>query len=144
MDESCNSKNMLETAQMSLDKPERVFRSFSTPKRVNPSYSERWNGSDKGLITCWEVGRTKRETDLILVKKAENNELPILGWTGGVAKKLVNPNKFGSLNYLAQWQGIRGQDLNIILTEEVVLECALTGMKVTFTPDITKYSQKES
>lgn len=70
--------------------------------------------------------------------------MPILAWKGGVDKKLVNPHKFGSLNYLAQWQGIGGQDLDVSLTEEVVLECALTGMKVTFTPDITKYSQKES
>ena len=127
-------------AKMSLGKPNRVFRSFSTPKRVNPSYSERWNGSDKGLITCWEVGRTKRETDLSLVKKVENNELPVLGWKGGVDKKLVNLNKFGSLNYLAQWQGVRGQDLDVSLSKELSLECSLTGMKVTFTPDTTKYS----
>ena len=144
MDESCNSKNALETAQTSLDKPERVFRSFSDSKIGSPSCFERWNGSDKGLITCWEVGRKKRESDFSLVEKVENKELPILAWKGGVDKKLVNPHKFGSLNYLAQWQGIGGQDLDISLTEEVVLECALTRMKVTFTPDITKYSQKES
>ena len=119
----------------------RIFRSTSESIRINPSYDERWNGDDRGLITCWEVGRKKREAEPDLVEKIENNQLPALGWKGGVDKKLKKNEKFGSLNYLAQWQGIKGEDLNISLTEEITLQCAKTGTIVTYTPDTTKYSQ---
>ncbi len=118
----------------------RVFRSISASIRVNPSYDERWNGDDKGLITCWEVGRKKRVSNPSLVQQVENNELPILGWKGGVDKALKKKEKFGSLNYLAQWQGIRGEDLNISISEEVTMQCKKTGMMITYTPDSTKYS----
>jgi len=109
----------------------RVFRSISENIRVTPSYDERWNGDDKGLVTCWEVGRKKRESE----------HLPVLGWKGGVDKTLQKKEKFGSLNYLAQWQGLRGEDLDILLSEEVTMRCSKTGMIITYTPDSTKYSQ---
>ncbi len=119
----------------------RIFRSISESIRVEPSYDERWNGDDKGLITCWEVGRKKRESEYDLVKKVENNELPALGWKGGADETLQKKEKFGSLNYLAQWQGLRGKDLDIFLSEEVTMQCSKTGMVITYTPDSTKYSQ---
>ena len=119
----------------------RVFRSISESIRMNPSYDERWNGDDKGLITCWEVGRKKRESEPSLVEKVENNELPVLGWKGGVDKTLQKKEKFGSLNYLAQWQGLRGEDLNISLSEELAMQCSKTGMMITYTPDLSKYSK---
>ena len=119
----------------------RVFRSISENIRVNPSFDERWNGEDKGLITCWEVGRNKRKSGHILVEKVENNELPALGWKGGVDKKLKKNQKFGSLNYLAQWQGLRGEDLDISLSDEVTMHCSKSGMIITYTPDSTKYSE---
>ena len=119
----------------------RVFRSISESIRMNPSYDERWNGDDKGLITCWEVGRKKRESEPSLVEKVENNELPVLGWKGGVDKTLQKKEKFGSLNYLAQWQGLRGEDLNISLSEELAMQCSKTGMMITYTPDSSKYSK---
>ncbi len=118
----------------------RVFRSISESIRVEPSYDERWNGDDIGLITCWEVGRKKRETEHDLVKKVESNELPVLGWKGGVDKTLQKKEKFGSLNYLAQWQGLRGEDLDISLSEEVTIQCSKTGMMITYTRDSSKYS----
>ena len=119
----------------------RIFRSLKEPKRENPSFDERWNGSDKGLITCWEVGRDKRASEPDLAINTENNELPVLGWKGGAEKKLQKNEKYGSLNYLAQWQGLRGENLDIDLTKEVTLKCSKTGMIVTYTPDHTKYSQ---
>ena len=119
----------------------RVFRSISESIRINPSYDERWNGDDNGLITCWGVGRKKRESEHSLVQKVENNELPVLGWKGGVDKTLQKKEKFGSLNYLAQWQGLRCEDLDINLSEEVTMQCSKTGMMITYTPDSTKYSQ---
>jgi hypothetical protein len=119
----------------------RVFKLVSESIRSNPSYEDRWHGADKGLIICWEVGREKRESDLSLVAKVERNELPVLGWKGGVVKALKNTEKFGSLNYLAQWQGIRGEDLDIDLAKEISLKCSKTGMIVTYTPHVFKYNQ---
>lgn len=118
----------------------RIFRSISEPLRVAPSFDERWNGHDEGLINCWEVGRRKREIDSALVEKCENNELPALGWKGGVDKKLKLKEKYGSLNYLAQWQGISGKDLDVSLLEEFTLMCSKTKILVTYTRDAAKLS----
>jgi len=124
------------TSQLNL-----VFRSSSEKKRINPSYDERWNRRDKGLITCWEVGRKMRDSENRLVKKVERDELPVLGWKGGVSEKLKKSTgrKYGSLNYLAQWQGLKGEDLNISLVKEVTIKCSKTEKEVTFTPHSTKY-----
>ena len=55
--------------------------------------NERWHRSDKGLITCWEVGRRKAENYPDLARRAKKGELPILGWKGGVEKKLKKYRK---------------------------------------------------
>lgn len=118
-----------------------IYRSINEPKREGLSWDERWKGPDKGLITCWEVGRDKRASSTDLAKKAEMNELPVLGWKGGVEKGLKKKEKYGSLNYLAQWQGLRGEDLEINIAEETELTCSRTGMTVIYTPESSKYSQ---
>ena len=61
-----------------------------------------------------------------------------MNWKGGSDRTLVKREKFGSLRYLAQWQGLRGEDLSISLDSEVTIKCAKTQMIVTFTPDIRK------
>jgi len=66
--------------------------------------------------------------------------LPVLGWKGGVERKL-QAKKFGTLNYVAQWQGLCGEDLDVDLAEERELTCARTGMVVTYTADREKWSQ---
>ena len=55
--------------------------------------------------------------------------------------KIQKKEKYGSLNYLAQWQGLRGEDLDIDLTAERETICAKTGMKVIFTCDAAKYAE---
>lgn len=117
----------------------RIKRSYQEPKRKGLSYDERWNGPDRGLITSWEVGRELREKNPELAEKAKNGELPVLGWKGGVDRQLKKTEKFGTLKYLAQWQGLRGEDLDIDLNEERVVVCSATGMKVTFTGDSNMY-----
>ena len=47
--------------------------------------------------------------------------------------------KIGTHFYLAQWQGLRGDDLNIDLASEPQLTCARTGMTVIFTGNVKKY-----
>jgi hypothetical protein len=42
---------------------------------------------------------------------------------------------------LALWQGLRGDDLNIDLSEDRVVICSRTGMKVVYTDDATKYAE---
>ncbi len=116
----------------------RVHRSISEPIRSDPSFEERWKGSDQGLITCWEVGRKLAKTEPALAERTRRGELPVLGWKGGVEKKL-KARKYGTLNYLAQWQGLRGEDLDVDLAEDRELTCARTGMLVTYTADQAKW-----
>lgn len=117
-----------------------LYRSANKPIREQLSWEDKWKGPDKGLITCWEIGRSKRSTNPDLAKKVEMHELPPLGWKGGVEKKLTI-TKYGSLNYLAQWQGLRREDLSINLAKDQELECSRTGMIVIFTAENAKYSQ---
>lgn len=118
---------------------QRIFRSYKEPKRMGLSWDELWEGVDKGLIACWEVGRELREKYPELASRVEKGELPVLGWKGGVEKKTKEGEKYGTLLYLAQWQGLRGIDLDIDLSQELVLLCSRTGMRVIYTGDLKKY-----
>ncbi len=118
---------------------QRIYRSYHEPKREGLSWDERWKGRDKGLITCWEVGRELSKKKPELAERTRNGELPILGWKGGVEKKIKKKVKYGTLYYLAQWQGLRGEDLDIDLSKEIELICSKTGMKVIYTDEVKKY-----
>lgn len=118
---------------------QRIYRSIEEKIREGLSWEERWRGDDNGFILCWEIGRELRTKDSELSQRAVNNELPVLGWKGGVDRKILKGEKYGTFNYLAQWQGLRGEDLNIDLTQEIVLICSRTGMRVTYTADAQKY-----
>jgi len=117
----------------------KIHRSISEPTRENQTWEERWRGKDHGLIACWERGREKSREDPALAAQAREGQLVVLGWKGGVEKAIKKKQKFGTLYYLAMWQGLRGEDLDINLTEEVVLTCTATGMAVVFTNDVAKY-----
>ena len=117
----------------------RIKRSFKEPTREGLSWDKRWKGGDKGLITCWEVGREIRRKESDLAKRTEKGELPVLGWKGGVDKTIKKAEKYGTLFHLAQWQGIRGDDLDIDLSDEPEHVCSRTGVKVIFTNDLAKY-----
>lgn len=116
-----------------------VQRKINEPFRTELEHREMWSSSDLGLIMCWEVGRKRAEEKPGLAAQCKNGELPVLGWKGGVSRQLLKLEKFGSLKYLAQWQGLRGEDLNVDLAKERVLTCTKTKMTVTFTPDQAKY-----
>jgi hypothetical protein len=135
----------------------RLRRSITEPIREGQSWNELWRAPDRGLICCWERGRQKRgkgtdeefaELSLVnfdppphrwnmprpdLAARAENGELVPLAWKGGVAKKLqADTVKHGTLSYLATWQGLRGEDLDIDLEGEVLIVCSKTGQAVLF------------
>ena len=116
-----------------------VFRSIDEPIREGLSWDERWRCPDNGLINCWEVGRELARRQPELAEKAKRGELPVSAWKGGVEKKLKG-KKFGTLKYLAEWQGLRGEDLNIDPSEEVELVCSRTDMKVVYTPHVERYA----
>lgn len=116
----------------------KIFRSFSEPNRKNLSWEETWRGEDKGLIKNYEVGRALALNEPELAEKAKRGELPVLGYKGGVEKKLKRKEKIGALNYVAIWQALRGEDLNIDIEKEMVLTCTKTHMTVTFTMDLEK------
>ena len=121
--------------------PHHIFRSIAEPKRSNLSWDKTWKGADKGIIACWERGREKAKEDMELAECARRGELPILVWKGGVDKK-IKTKKYGTLQYLAQWQGLRGEDLDIHMNKEVNIVCSRTGMPVTFTADTSKYAEE--
>ncbi|MEX0716303.1 MAG: hypothetical protein WD066_06950 [Planctomycetaceae bacterium] len=47
-------------------------------------------------------------------------------------EKLKVERKPGSLQYLATWQGLRGDDLDLVLEDEHVIVCSKTGQAVVF------------
>lgn len=118
---------------------QRIYRLNREPRRKGITWDERWNSNDKGLITCWEVGRELSKKKPELAERAKKGEPPVLGWKGGVAKKVKKREKYGTLFYLAQWQGLRGEDLDVDLSEGREIICSKTGMKVIFTGDVNKY-----
>jgi DNA polymerase III epsilon subunit-like protein len=139
--EAIEIKNILQETMNNLFMKKLICRSINEPIRDISDFDERWRGPDNGLITCWEVGRRKSLESPELADRAKNGELPVLGWKGGVEKEIQKKEKYGSLNYLAQWQGLRGEDLNIDPAVEVEIVCSKTGMKVIYTADTTKFAE---
>ncbi len=112
-----------------------VYKSITEPIRDRITWHERWGTPEKSLVTAWEAGREIGSKNLEIANKAKNGELPVLPCKGGVEKKIQKKEKYGSLLYLAQWQGLRGEDLNIDLSKENYLICSKTEMLVKFTLD---------
>lgn len=115
----------------------RVQRSISEPLRIGLSWRELWEAADMGLIACWESGRAKSAADVaweVVIARCLAGELPVLPWTGGVTRKIKGA-KYGSTEYVAMWQGLRGDDLDVSTDDERALVCSRTGMLVTFGMD---------
>jgi hypothetical protein len=118
-----------------------MHRSITEPIRHKQSFDDRWGTVELGLITSWERGREKSAEEPRLAALAAAGQLPVLAWKGGVEKAIQKKVKYGVLNYLAMWQGLRGEDLNIDVEEEVTLTCTATGMTVVFTNDPAKFTE---
>lgn len=119
----------------------KIHRSITEPIRLKATWDERWNGTDRGMIACWERGREKSIEDPMLASRARDGQLVMLPWKGGVEKAVKKKEKYGTLQYLAMWQGLRGEDLNIDTENEVVLTCSVNNVVVVFTNDVTKYTE---
>lgn len=103
------------------------------------SSEERFGSVERGLVTSWEIGRRQAVLSPELAQSALRGELPLLPWKGGVDRALKKRFKYGVLNYLAEWQGLRNEDLNIDTEAESAHVCSKYGVKVIFTNDYEKY-----
>lgn len=121
----------------------RIQRSVGVDPRLNLSTAERWHGEDRGLIACWERGLQYVMEQPELAERARKGELVVLPWRGGVERALKAKRKYGSLRYLAMWQGLRGADLDIHLNLEREVCCAVHGVTVVFTADQSRYVSDE-
>lgn len=119
--------------------------SVSSPLRVNLTWEQNWAGPDEGIIACWERGRQKRLDEPDLALRAEGGELVTLAWRGGTETievpessegKTRSNKRYGTLNYLATWQGLRGEDLNIDTSLEYTIVCTRTSCMVTFRAEL--------
>lgn len=117
-----------------------ISRSIKEPIRKDPTSEGKWRGEDKGLILCWEEGRELALSQPKMAKRALRGELPMLSWKGGVKRNPKKKKKSGSFCYLAQWQGLRGEDLDIRLSEPTVLKCSRTGVKVKYCLESTVFA----
>jgi len=115
----------------------RISRQIHTPPSAAESWDERMEGEDKGLISSWLRGIEKAKETPELAIKAKAGELPPMPWKGGV-ERTIKAAKIGALHYLAAWQGLRGEDLDIDLDTEVIKTCTRTNVTVIFTGDIKK------
>lgn len=116
----------------------KVHRLITAPIRQNLTWDEKWESADRGLIACWERGRAKSLEDTMLAQQAHNGQLMILPWKGGFKKAVKKNQKYGSFNYLAMWQGLRGDDLNVDTETESTLTCSVTSMTIVFTNDVSR------
>ena len=116
----------------------RIRRSVREPDRTGLSYDEIWKGPDKALIVCWEVGRQLRGKDPEIATRAAKGELVSLPWKGGTGnlEELAAGKKpsarYGTLRYLAMWQGLRGDDLDIEIEAQITLVCTRIKRPVIF------------
>jgi len=114
----------------------KVTRTINHPLREGLTWRQRWARDDNGLIACWESGRELSKKDPDKADQAKKGELVKLEWKGGVSEKLVQDVLRGTLFYLAKWQGLRGDDLDIDVDGDTVLTCIKTGQVVLFNKEL--------
>lgn len=119
-----------------------ISRPIQNPIRLGLDWNTLWKSEDQGLVACWERGREKAREDPTLAVRARARHLLVLPWKGGHEKATKVRLKYGSLNYLAMWQGLREEDLNIDVNIEVLLTCGATGMLTVFTGDQKKFAEE--
>lgn len=120
-----------------------VTRTVLDPGRQGLRWEERWGTEADGLYCSWLRGREKAIAEPALAAAASRGELPPLAWKGGL-KDAIKGQKFGSLYYLATWQGLRGEDLKIETDNEIEHVCTRTGVRVVFTGDLAKVAEEAS
>ena len=121
-----------------------IYRSINEPIRQGQTYEDLHRSFDLGLILAWEIGRKKAIQNPELKEKALRDELIPLGWKGGV-KPMIDKEgfevapmykfKLGSFKYLAEYMGLRGEDLDLDLEIVYSKTCSRFAITVEFTND---------
>ncbi|TEA79812.1 hypothetical protein [Allopusillimonas ginsengisoli] len=117
----------------------KIHRSIEEPLRDGLTTNELWFSDDSGLIACWERGRKMATERPEVAADAVAGVLIELPWAGGLAKAIKTGKKYGSYRYLAMWQGLRGQDLDVDPSRDTLLICSRFGATVTFTSDLARF-----
>jgi len=120
-----------------------VRRSVAEPIRQRLDWGTRWESDDRGLIAAWERGREKARESPELAAAVSSGVLPTLPWKGSGERKTKQGWRYGSLLYLAMWQGLRGEDLQVSLADDHQIVCSSTGMRVVFTSDEARLAEEE-
>lgn len=113
----------------------RVFHAVDAGLPAQVTWDDRWEGMDRGLICSWARGREKARETPALREQALQGELPPLAWKGGGDKTIKLGRRVGSLHYLAMYQGLRGEPLDIDPDIGATLTCTRFKTVVTFTGD---------
>lgn len=114
----------------------KVFHAIGAPLPPRKSWDERWEGPDLGLLCSWARGVEKALEDPFLKQQALRGELAPLAWKGGADTAIKSRKRVGSLHYLATWQGLRGEPLDVDTEAVVTLTCSLFKTVVIFTGDM--------
>jgi hypothetical protein len=101
------------------------------------TWDERWGTLELGIVSAWERGVEKGRESPNLATAAKAGALVPLPWRGGV-EKAIKGEKVGVFWYLAMWQGLRGDDLDLDPDQECLKICTSTNVSVLFTHDDDK------
>ena len=118
------------------NKSGRIHLDFPPQVQLSDGFDERWNGPDQGVIAAWIRGIELAKEVPELSGSARRGELPILPWKGGVSGPLKTKNKIGSMLYVAAWQGLRNENLDVDLSSTMTLTFVRYGVPVTYTTDL--------
>ena len=111
----------------------RVFHPVDAALPAQVTRDERWEGSDRVLICSWSRSLDKAGETPSLREQALRDELMPLAWKGGADKAIKVGKRVGSLHYLAMWQGLRGETLDVDTDCTATLTCPRFQTLVTFT-----------
>lgn len=75
-----------------------IKRPITTPPRTGLTREDLWEGQDRGLIKCWEIGRERAVKFPELAQRCLAGELPVLGWKGGVSRSLKKAKNSAASN----------------------------------------------
>lgn len=112
-----------------------IERKVDTPPRDGLNWAALWADLPTTLVSCWDRGREKAREDPLLAEACLRGELPLLPWAGGVERKLKSGRRAGSLQYVAMWQGLRGDVLRVDTDGVTWLVCSRTGVRVSCSAD---------
>lgn len=118
----------------------RITAAAAFPPSQPGDWTARWEGQDHGLIAAWFAGREYAQHAPDVAEQARRGVLVALPFKRG-ATTPVKGMRWGTLLYVAMWQGMRGEDLDIDPTADVRLTCSSTGGAITYTLDSRRWRE---